>query len=47
MKTEGFALRERVPWADPGRPGVPPLRNGMGRRVREAAPYMGWNLGDG
>ena len=31
---------------DPGRPGVPPLRNGLGRRVREAAPYMGWNLGD-
>ena len=46
MKTEGFALRERVPWVDPGRPGVPPLRNGMWRRVREAAPYMGWNLGD-
>ena len=30
-----------------GRPGVPPLRNAMRRRVREAAPYMGWNLRDG
>ena len=30
-----------------GRPGVPPLRNVMRRRVREAAPYMGWNLRDG
>ena len=38
-------LRQRVKTG--GRPGVPPLRNAMRRRVREAAPYMGWNLRDG
>ena len=26
---------------------MPPLRNGMGRRVWEATPYVGWNFRDG
>ena len=47
MRTVPELPRRRGGALNHGRPGVPPLRNGMWRRVREAAPYMGWNLRDG
>ena len=47
MRTVPELPRRRGGALNHGRPGVPPLRNAMRRRVREAAPYMGWNLRDG